>query len=212
MLFKSTQVFLLMMGVMALAFVFLTFSSNSDTIKPITVAGGTESNVGSVAGARAQQGPITSTPDFNMADINQKPSELKSTELKPTELKPTEQEPAEQKPAEQKPAEQKPTEQKSTGQKPTEQESQEKPAVQTTELVSENPKDQNNGPTHNFKNKAGDALQPMGNKIVILTAADGRGHNTDIQGLFEMVTSNREEYCNYHGMCFFNDYLDLMQL
>ncbi|KAK9459498.1 galactosyl transferase GMA12/MNN10 family-domain-containing protein [Lipomyces oligophaga] len=46
---------------------------------------------------------------------------------------------------------------------------------------------------------ANDTLEPKGDKIVLLTASDGRGHNAEIPHLMENVVSNRQEYCAYHG-------------
>ncbi|KAK9449494.1 galactosyl transferase GMA12/MNN10 family-domain-containing protein, partial [Limtongia smithiae] len=47
--------------------------------------------------------------------------------------------------------------------------------------------------------KANDVLEPKGDKIVLLTASDGKGHNSEIKNLFDMVMQNRAEYCAYHG-------------
>ncbi|KAK9325261.1 galactosyl transferase GMA12/MNN10 family-domain-containing protein [Lipomyces orientalis] len=49
-----------------------------------------------------------------------------------------------------------------------------------------------------IQGKAQDTLEPKGNKIVVLTATDGKGHNNEINNLFDMVTENREEYCAFH--------------
>lgn len=47
---------------------------------------------------------------------------------------------------------------------------------------------------------APDKLEPKGHKIVLLTASDGKGHNSEIKDLFRNVNENREEYCAYHSM------------
>ncbi|KAK9245243.1 galactosyl transferase GMA12/MNN10 family-domain-containing protein [Lipomyces tetrasporus] len=49
-----------------------------------------------------------------------------------------------------------------------------------------------------IQGKAQDTLEPKGNKIVVLTATDGKGHNNEINNLFDMVTENREDYCAFH--------------
>ncbi|KAK9370708.1 galactosyl transferase GMA12/MNN10 family-domain-containing protein [Lipomyces kononenkoae] len=49
-----------------------------------------------------------------------------------------------------------------------------------------------------LQGKARDTVDPKGNKVVLLTATDGKGHNGEIENLLEMVTENREEYCAFH--------------
>ncbi|KAK9370710.1 galactosyl transferase GMA12/MNN10 family-domain-containing protein [Lipomyces kononenkoae] len=50
-----------------------------------------------------------------------------------------------------------------------------------------------------IQNKSPDTLEPKGNKIVLLTASDGKGHNGAISNLLQMVNENREDYCAFHG-------------
>ncbi|KAK9387549.1 galactosyl transferase GMA12/MNN10 family-domain-containing protein [Lipomyces mesembrius] len=50
-----------------------------------------------------------------------------------------------------------------------------------------------------IQNKAPDTLEPKGNKVVLLTASDGKGHNGEIENLLQMVNENREDYCAFHG-------------
>ncbi|EUC38845.1 glycosyltransferase family 34 protein [Bipolaris zeicola 26-R-13] len=41
--------------------------------------------------------------------------------------------------------------------------------------------------------------EPKPKNVIILTASDGGGHNSQIPNLLERVLENREEYCNRHG-------------
>lgn len=42
-------------------------------------------------------------------------------------------------------------------------------------------------------------LEPKGNKIIVLTATDGKGSNNEIEGIHQMAEQNRRDFCNLHG-------------
>jgi galactosyl transferase GMA12/MNN10 family len=44
-----------------------------------------------------------------------------------------------------------------------------------------------------------DPAGPRPEQFVLLTAADGGGHNGGIENILERALSNRQEYCDYHG-------------
>lgn len=44
-----------------------------------------------------------------------------------------------------------------------------------------------------------DPKGPPSNQIILLTAADGEGHNHDIENLLELAAGNRRAYCEHHG-------------
>ncbi|KAK9375473.1 galactosyl transferase GMA12/MNN10 family-domain-containing protein [Lipomyces chichibuensis] len=74
---------------------------------------------------------------------------------------------------------------------------------QAPEQAPEEPADQADAEDRKAKltliqGKAKDALEPKGNKVVLLTATDGKGHNNEIENLLDMVTENREDYCAFH--------------
>jgi hypothetical protein len=85
------------------------------------------------------------------------------------------------------------------------------PIQQTTEAETENAGEDAKSKAHaeerrnwlaEIQNKAPDTFEPKGNKIVLLTASDGKGHNGEIENLLQMVNENREDYCAFHGTCF----------
>ena len=45
----------------------------------------------------------------------------------------------------------------------------------------------------------GYARNPRNRDIVVLTASDGGGHNSDIHNVLERVLDDREKYCAKHG-------------
>ncbi|KAK9313701.1 galactosyl transferase GMA12/MNN10 family-domain-containing protein, partial [Lipomyces starkeyi] len=82
------------------------------------------------------------------------------------------------------------------------------PIQQTTEAETENAGEDAKSKAHaeerrnwlaEIQNKAPDTFEPKGNKIVLLTASDGKGHNGEIENLLQMVNENREDYCAFHG-------------
>ncbi|ODQ70798.1 hypothetical protein LIPSTDRAFT_158498 [Lipomyces starkeyi NRRL Y-11557] len=90
------------------------------------------------------------------------------------------------------------------------QSTESEPIQQTTQAETENAGD-DESKAHaeerrkwlaEIQNKASDTLEPKGNKIVLLTASDGKGHNGEIENLLQMVNENREDYCAFHGTCF----------
>ncbi|KAK9344525.1 galactosyl transferase GMA12/MNN10 family-domain-containing protein [Lipomyces starkeyi] len=88
----------------------------------------------------------------------------------------------------------------------SEQEKTESEQEKTEEATEEAPKeavDQADGEDRKAKltqiqGKAQDTLEPKGNKVVLLTATDGKGHNNEIENLLDMVTENREDYTAFH--------------
>jgi hypothetical protein len=98
----------------------------------------------------------------------------------------------------------------------SEQEKTESEQEKTEEATEEAPKeavDQADGEDRKAKltqiqGKAQDTVEPKGNKVVLLTATDGKGHNNEIENLLDMVTENREDYTAFHGngLLTFNDW------
>ena len=52
-----------------------------------------------------------------------------------------------------------------------------------------------------------DPAGPRPEQIVVLTATDGRGHNSAIKDIVQLAVQNRKEYCDAHG--YINHFIDL---
>ncbi|KAK9484387.1 galactosyl transferase GMA12/MNN10 family-domain-containing protein [Lipomyces starkeyi] len=88
------------------------------------------------------------------------------------------------------------------------------PIQQATEAETENAGEDAKSKSHaeerskwlaEIQNKAPDTLEPKGNKIVVLTASDGKGHNGEIENLLQMVNENRYTYQFTNITKFHND-------
>lgn len=44
-----------------------------------------------------------------------------------------------------------------------------------------------------------ETVEPAGRKVMVLTASDGNGANSEIKDVLTMAEANRREYCNYHN-------------
>ncbi|KAK9473695.1 galactosyl transferase GMA12/MNN10 family-domain-containing protein [Dipodascopsis tothii] len=201
MVIRYSQIVIFLTALGALTVILLTIFSADEAVTRATDVV-VETAPKGVEGAAIQVGPVSSTEQAKIEDVDKAAEAAgKAAAEKAAADKAAADKAAADKPAD-KPAE-KPAD------KPADKAAKPKYDVDKDDVeeeevgdVADDAADIAVAPTTASKAFAGlakDTVEPLGKKIALLTASDGRGNNAAIEGLFDMVTQNRQEYCDYHG-------------